>query len=51
MLRVRPNANNWTDYPNVWGEIENLVYRCEWAKVYDIIEALYKELDSYERGD
>ena len=51
VLRVRPNADNWTDYPNVWGEIENLVYRCEWAKVYDIIEALYKELDSYERGD
>ena len=49
VLRVRPNANNWSD-PNVWSEIQNLVYRCEWFKVYDIIEALYEEFDSYERG-
>ena len=49
VLRVRPNANNWSD-SNVWSEIQNLVYRCEWFKVYDIIEALYEEFDSYERG-
>ena len=50
VLRVRPNANNWSD-SNVWSEIQNLVYSCKWPKVYDIIEALYEELNIYERGD
>ena len=41
VLRVRPDANNWSEYPKIWGEIENLMYSCAWFKVYDIIEEFY----------
>ncbi|MCY4634639.1 MAG: hypothetical protein OXG04_09075 [Acidobacteria bacterium] len=41
VLRVRPDSSNWTDYPNVWDEIQYLIHACEWFKVYDIIEAVY----------
>jgi len=41
VLRVPPDAGNWSEYPNVWSEVEGLMYRCEWYKVYDIIEAMY----------
>ena len=39
-LRVRPDPGNWSDYPNVWEEVQALMYGCEWFKVYDIIEAI-----------
>src|SRR5574338_667404 len=41
VLRVRPDPGNWSEYPNVWGEVQELVYGCDWFKVYDIIEAIY----------
>jgi hypothetical protein len=41
ILHIRPDPNNWSDYPNVWGEVEDLVYGCKWYRVYDLIEALY----------
>ena len=41
VLRVRPDLNNWSEYPNVWGEVEYLMYSCPWFKVYDIIEEFY----------
>lgn len=40
-LRVRPNPHNWSDFPNVWDEVQDLVFNCQWFRVYDIIEALY----------
>jgi hypothetical protein len=40
-LRVSPDPNNWTEYPNVDNEVNSLVSECEWFKVYDIIEALH----------
>jgi len=42
VLRVRPNPGNWSEYPNVWGEAEGLVYGCEWFHFYDFIEKLYE---------
>jgi hypothetical protein len=44
VLFVRPNPNNWSEYPNVWGEVQDLLASCEWFKVYDIIEALWRSL-------
>lgn len=41
VLRVRPDPGNWSEYPNVWGEVQDLVYRADWFKIYDIIEAIY----------
>ena len=55
VLRVAPDADNWSEYPNVWGEVEGLMYGCQWFKVYDIIEALHAEFvkrdRSYGRAD
>lgn len=44
VLRTRPDPGNWSEYPNVWGEVQDLMYGCDWFKVYDIIEAVYASL-------
>ena len=41
VLRVRPDPSNWSEYPNVWDEVQYLIHDCEWFRVYDIIEAVY----------
>jgi hypothetical protein len=38
VLEERPDPSNWSEYPNVWNEVENHVYGCEWFQVYRIIE-------------
>jgi hypothetical protein len=40
ILRVRSDPNNWSP-PNIWGEVEFMVYDCAWFRVYDIMEAIY----------
>jgi hypothetical protein len=51
ILRAVPDSSNWSEYPNVWNEVEGLVERCDWFKVYDIVEAIhakmYKEDERY----
>jgi hypothetical protein len=42
VLRVRPNSNNWSEYPNVWGEAESFVYGCDWFQFYDFVERIYQ---------
>ncbi len=46
VLKERPNPDNWSEFPNVWGEVESLGYSCPWFKVYDIIEAIHKMMAS-----
>ncbi len=46
VLRVAPDDNNWSEYPNIDMEIRELISNCEWFKVYDIIEALSKKFQS-----
>ena len=41
VLRVRPDPSNWSEYPNVWNEVQDLIHGYEWFRVYDIIEAVY----------
>ena len=48
-LRVHPNPDNWSEYPNVWEEVQTYTNECEWFKVYDIIEALHARME--ETGD
>jgi hypothetical protein len=52
VLRVRPEPSNWSAYPNVWQEVESLVYGCEWFQVYDIIERIHASFqkDPLDRG-
>lgn len=40
VLRVMPDRNNWSEYPNVAGEVEDLITTCMWYRVYDIAEGL-----------
>src|SRR5690242_13554663 len=53
VLRVRPDPSNWSDYPNIWDEVQGLVYDAEWFKVYDIIEAIHAAMvgNDEEHGD
>ena len=44
VLLVRPDPMNWSEYPNVWEEVNGLVADCRWFKVYDIAEALHAAL-------
>ncbi len=45
VLRKRPYPDNWSA-GNVAREVEFLVYECEWFRVYDIIEAFSKALQT-----
>lgn len=38
-LREEPSPHNWSEYPNIWGEVQSLVFTCEWYQFFDIVEA------------
>ena len=38
-----PDPTNWTDYPNIAGEVRDLLRDCAWFEVYDAIEAIYAQ--------
>ncbi len=44
VLHKVPNPNNWSEVPNVRGEVIDLVHGCEWFRVYDVCEAAYRYL-------
>lgn len=44
VLHEAPDSSNWSEYPNVWGEVHLLIRGCAWNRVYDIAEAVYKKL-------
>jgi len=47
-LRTLPDTSNWSEYPNIWRECQDLIRGCPWYRVYDFIEILYRQLD--EKG-
>lgn len=49
VLRVREDADNWSDFPNIDGESRDHLDRCEWYEVYETIEGLYAELARQDR--
>ena len=49
VLRVLPDQNNWSEFPNIFNEVVSLITECRWYYVYDIIEALYRALKGRER--
>jgi hypothetical protein len=49
-LKVAPNRNNWSEYPNINGEVLNLITGCEWYFVYDIIEILSQRLRGEQKA-
>lgn len=44
VTRTLPDPNNWSEYPNVWRETQDLIMGCRWYRVYDVIEAIYAAL-------
>lgn len=51
ILLKQPDRNNWSEYPNIWNEVNELVDSCPWCKVYDIAEAFYQELAQRQPWD
>jgi AbiJ N-terminal domain 4 len=45
----RPDDDNWSPFPNVDWEVRKLLDECDWYEVYDIVEAIAKDLESKER--
>ena len=46
VLRVAPDNDNWSEFPNIDMEIRELILSCDWYKVYDIVEALSQKFHS-----
>ncbi len=44
ILFVSPDRNNWSEYPNVWDEVQRIVDEAPWYRVYDIAEAIYQRV-------
>src|ERR1700730_3954983 len=49
VLRKAADDGNWSEYPNIWGEVQSQMYGCDWFKVYDAIEELYAKLRKHDR--
>lgn len=49
VLRIPPDRNNWSEYPNIDHEVEDHLENCDWYFVYDIIEAIIQSLNTQQR--
>ena len=49
VLRKTPDPSNWSEFPNIFDEVQTLIRECEWYKVYDFIEVL--QASFAQRGD
>lgn len=45
VLITMPDPDNWSEEPNIRDEVIGLMMRCDWFKVYDIIEAIQSDAD------
>ncbi|HTK22516.1 MAG TPA: hypothetical protein VL442_23520 [Mucilaginibacter sp.] len=45
VLRKAPDDSNWSEFPNIDSEVRLIIEECEWFKVYDLIEAIYEQID------
>lgn len=50
-----PDQNNWSEFPNIDAEVRDLLQRCEWFEVYEVIEAvaaaLHKQDEHYSNDE
>jgi len=51
VLRQAPDEDNWSEYPNIDGEVRGLLRDCEWFKVYDILEKILQDDRSHFNRD
>jgi hypothetical protein len=45
VLRIPPDNDNWSEYPNIDYEVDHHLNECNWYFVYDIIEAIIQKLN------
>ena len=38
VLLAKPDPGNWSEYPDVWDEVNYHIGKCSWFSVYDIAE-------------
>jgi hypothetical protein len=51
VLRQLPDPNNWTPYPNIWEECQQLMYGAPWYRVYDFVELFHDRLANSQDPD
>lgn len=44
VLLIPLDRSNWSEYPNVWDEVNMLIADCPWFNVYDIAEKLHASI-------
>ena len=44
VLLTPPNPSNWSDYPNVSNEVDDLIEYAPWYRVYEVAEGLYERI-------
>lgn len=49
VLKIAPDRNNWSEYPNIDWEVGQHLENCEWYIVYDIIEVIIQKLDPKDK--
>ncbi len=47
ILLEEPDLNNWSPFPNIDGEVRDLISKAEWFYVYDLIEIIYKKVGGH----
>jgi hypothetical protein len=49
VLKIAPDSNNWSEFPNIDYEVGLHLENCEWYLVYDIIETIIQNLNAQEK--
>ncbi len=49
VLKIPPDSNNWSEFPNIDWEVGQHLEKCEWYIVYDIIEVIIQKLNPKEK--
>lgn len=49
VLKIPPDSNNWSEFPNIDYEVGQHLENCDWYLVYDIIETIIQKLNSQEK--
>ena len=49
VLKIAPDSNNWSEFPNIDYEVGQHLESCEWYLVYDIIETIIEKLNAQEK--
>lgn len=49
VLKIAPDSNNWSEFPNIDWEVGQHLDSCEWYLVYDIIETIIQKLNEPDK--